>query len=172
MCYLHSNKPRIILTIKGILPGNSKSLWQAVKIAKNVGETTIPDNMSLNSEPVSSHELSEHFARFFERKVADILSSTNVNQSIHNGSRKIYATDSMFMTWTRIKECINELKLKNTEGYDQIPQRILIDGCNSLIDPLFKLFELIYRDGKVPEQWLISKIIVQSLIIDYGRLWL
>ena len=41
---------------KGILPGNSKSLWQAVKIAKNVGETTIPDNMSLNSEPVPSHE--------------------------------------------------------------------------------------------------------------------
>ena len=45
------------------------------------------------------------------------------------------------------------------EGYDQIPQRILIDGCDSLTEPLFNLFELIYRDGLVPEQRLISKII-------------
>ena len=31
---------------KGILPGNSKTLWQAVKHAKNLGQ--IPQNMTLN----------------------------------------------------------------------------------------------------------------------------
>ena len=30
---------------KGILPGNSKSLWRAVNIAKNNGQNVIPDNM-------------------------------------------------------------------------------------------------------------------------------
>ena len=35
----------------------------------------------------------------------------------------------------------------------------MIDSCESLNESLFKLFELIYRDGIVPGQWLISKII-------------
>ena len=54
----------------------------------------------------------------------------------------------------RIKECVKSLKIKNTEGYDRIPQRIIIDGLDSLGKPLTKLFELVYRDKKVPGQWL------------------
>ena len=49
--------------------------------------------------------------------------------------------------------------MKNTEGYDRIPQRIIIDGLESLGKPLEKLFAMIYRDKKVLGQWLISKII-------------
>ena len=52
---------------KGILPGNSKSFWHAVKIAKNVGESIIPNNMSLYNESISSHDISDQFAGFFER---------------------------------------------------------------------------------------------------------
>ena len=51
-----------------------------------------------------------------------------------------------------------QLKLKNCEGYDRIPQRILIDGINALIVPLSHLFSLIYNKCKIPEQWLIAKI--------------
>ena len=65
----------------------------------------------------------------------------------------------MFMTGERIIECIKSLKIKNTEGYDRIPQRIIIDGMEALSKPLIKLFELVYREMKVPGQWLISKII-------------
>ena len=57
-----------------------------------------------------------------------------------------------------ILECIKQLKIKNCEGYDRIPQRFLIDGIEILIKPLFKLFSLIYRDKQIPEQWLIAKI--------------
>ena len=71
----------------------------------------------------------------------------------------MYAEDSDFMTGNKIFECIGDLKLKNTEGYDRIPQRILIDGRISLISPLTSLFALIYRDKIVPGQWLISKTI-------------
>ena len=63
------------------------------------------------------------------------------------------------MTGNKIFECIGDLKLKNTEGYDRIPQRILIDGRILLNSPLTSLFALIYRDKIVPGQWLISKII-------------
>ena len=65
----------------------------------------------------------------------------------------------MFMTRQNILECLDWLKLKNTKGYDRIPQRILTDGHKSLIEPLANLFKLVYKDGVVPGQWLISKII-------------
>ena len=51
------------------------------------------------------------------------------------------------------------IKTKNSEGYDRIPQRTQVDGANILIGPLGKLFEKIYNQKKIPEQWLISKII-------------
>ena len=43
-------------------------------------------------------------------------------------------------TATDIYESVMQLKLKNCEGYDRIPQRILIDGINALIVPLSHLF--------------------------------
>ena len=50
------------------------------------------------------------------------------------------------------------LKVKNCEGYDQIPQRVLIDGMDLLIDPLTKLFSIFYWDCTIPGQWLVAKI--------------
>ena len=90
--------------------------------------------------------ISESFALFFENKVKDIVDSTGVNPDVYNGIRKMNGDDSMFMTRDNIIECISGLKIKNTEGYDRIPQRILVDGRDSLIDPLTELFRLIYRD--------------------------
>ena len=85
-------------------------------------------NMTLNNEPVKYDQLSEGFAEFFEKKVGDIVKETVVNPRVYNGGQKIYAESSAFMTRDNILECMNGLKLKNTEGYDRIPQRILIDG--------------------------------------------
>ena len=53
---------------KGILPGNSRSLWSAVKIAKDTGTDEIPLNMSYKGEPVASDEVAESFAHFVEEK--------------------------------------------------------------------------------------------------------
>ena len=52
-----------------------------------------------------------------------------------------------------------QAQTKNTEGYDRIPQRILIAGRESINEPLTNQFKLGYRDGIVLGQWLISKII-------------
>ena len=49
----------------------------------------------------------------------------------------------MFMTVENIRECMSNIKIKNTEGYDRIPQRILVDGLEQLIVPLTHLFKLI-----------------------------
>ena len=49
--------------------------------------------------------------------------------------------------------------MKNTEGYDRIPQRILVDGVDLLLESFVGLFLRIYNQTDVPAQWLISKTI-------------
>ena len=68
------------------------------------------------------------------------------------------AADSNFMSQDDILVCVKQLKIKNCEGYDRIPQRFLIDGIDILIEPLSQLFSQIYKDKTIPEQWLIAKI--------------
>ena len=155
--FYYSNKRFAVR--KGLLPGNSKSLWRAVSIAKDIGHPTIPNNMLSNNVNVSGQEISEHFAKFFKKKVEDIVTEMNVDNNVYNGHRKITANELMFMSRSEIIESVKCLKIKNNEGYDRIPQRVLIDGLDVLIEPLTKLFAMVYKDCQVPGQWLISRII-------------
>ena len=115
--------------------------------------------LQITAIPSFSCDIAEVFAGFFDKKVVGIVESTMVDPGVYNGRQKIFAEDAMFMTGERILECIKGLKIKNTEGYDRIPQRIIIDGGMVLCRPLENLFRLVYRDKCVPGQWLISKII-------------
>ena len=63
------------------------------------------------------------------------MKNARVDQNVYNGTRKLVVADSDFMSPLEIIECVNQLKLKNCEGYDRIPQRILIDGIEVLIKP-------------------------------------
>ena len=49
-----------------------------------------------------------------------------------------------FMRAENVIKAMKTLKVKNCEGPDQIPQRILIDGVERLVEPFSKLFEKIY----------------------------
>jgi hypothetical protein len=44
------------------------------------------------------------------------------------------------------------------EGEDRIPQRILIDGKEALLQQLTIFFSMVYRDKVIPEQWKTAKI--------------
>ena len=63
------------------------------------------------------------------------------------------------MQTNHIMAAVKTLKIKNCEGHDRIPQRILVDGLEILINPLTVLFEKIYDQKDIPKQWLISKTI-------------
>ena len=62
-----------------------------------------------------------------------------------NGIRKIQAQCDMFMTRDSIRKCVTEIKIKNTEGYDRIPQRVLVDGLEQLLDPFVRSVLLILQ---------------------------
>ena len=66
--------------------------------------------------------------------------------------------DTNFMTMENVLKAIKEIKLKNSEGWDRISQRIFIDGMEILVEPLSVLFNKIYTQRTLPEQWLMSVI--------------
>ena len=76
---------------------------------------------------------------------------------VYNGTEKIKEEDEMFMTPVAIREIMGSMKIKNSEGYDRIPQRILLDGAECLNSTLSGLFKRIYYQKSVPGQWLVSK---------------
>ena len=65
----------------------------------------------------------------------------------------------MFMDKASVKEWILNLKIKNSEGYDRIPQWVLKQGKVVLLKPLSILFRLIYEVKKIPDQWRVAKTI-------------
>jgi hypothetical protein len=51
------------------------------------------------------------------------------------------------------------LKSKNSEGFDGIPQRILVDRVDIIQQLLTHLFGQIYMQRKIPKHWLVTKTI-------------
>ncbi len=65
----------------------------------------------------------------------------------------------MFMDSISVREVMFTLKVKNSVGFDRIPQRILVDGVDFLAPKFAKLFALIYEQKQVPAQWLVAKTV-------------
>ena len=68
---------------KGIIPGNSKSLWRAINIAKDLNNEDIPVSMFERGILIPNEELADHFADHFERKIAGITSNANINDGVY-----------------------------------------------------------------------------------------
>ena len=142
-----------------LIPGNSKSLWNAVNLAKDLNPSSIPSNMNLGGLEIKENDLSDAFVEFFDIKVKNIAISCKVDDNVYNGRRKIYSEPENFINQINVMNALRSIKIKNSEGYDRIPQRILNEGRELLIKPITRLFELIYESNQIPEQWSISKVI-------------
>ena len=70
------------------MPGNSKSLWDAVKRAKDQNNPSSPENMGLNWNKVPNDDLPRAFADCFENKISQIIFETQISNSFYNGKRK------------------------------------------------------------------------------------
>ena len=63
------------------------------------------------------------------------------------------------MYMENIARVFKTIKIKNCEGYDRISQHILNKGMEILLEPAHKLFNLIYEHKRIPDQWVMRKII-------------
>ena len=129
-----------------ILPGNSKTLWDVFKIAMDKECTNIPNIMHHGHDTFKGEEVPEVFSMFFKKKVSNIVQNATIDDNVFNGTGQINAENEFFMTELNIREVLSKLKIKNCEGIDRIPLRILNEGAEILIKPLSKLFKLIYAN--------------------------
>ena len=143
---------------KSLRPGDSKSLWKAVRVAKDLNPESIPPNLTHLSTPIPPTLIPDAFADIFDKKVNDIHNESIIDPLIYNGKRKINAVNKFFMSESDIMDCIKTIKIKNCEGIDRIPQRILVDGASHLVAPLSLLFKMIYYKKEIPKQWLMAKV--------------
>ena len=143
---------------KGIIPGNTKSLWKAVKVAKDTNVEDIPSKMFKGDMEIETDQISDCFADYFCEKITLLSNDAQINPTVYNGRRKMDVIDENFMTEENIIRAVKSIKIKNSEGNDRIPQRILIDGISCLIKPLANLFNKIYTKKEIPEQWKLSKV--------------
>ena len=143
-----------------IIPGNSKSLWSAVKTAKDVNISNIPKELYLSKQKVKNDDIPDAFASHFVNKINTIVNESNVDKDhVYNGTQKITSQNLNFMTADNIITAVKRMKIKNCEGHDRITQRIIIDGIEYLKAPLAVLFNKIYKTKSIPGQWLISKVV-------------
>jgi hypothetical protein len=67
-------------------------------------------------------EILNCFTNHFCNKIGNILNDVNINDDVYNGVKKVEALNKNSMDLQYVKECIASLKIKNTEGFNKIPQ--------------------------------------------------
>jgi hypothetical protein len=120
-------------------------LWDVVKIAKDANVSKLPKVMYNNGIAIQEVDLPHTFASFFRRKIKDIVDEVRIDDQVYNGGQKGKSPVRMFFDPVSVKEVMMLLKIKNSEGFDRIPQRIIVDGVEILALKFVKLFELIYN---------------------------
>ena len=68
-----------------IRPGNSKTLWEAFKIASDKEIIQIPNLMTLDDETFTKEKLPEAFAKYFNDKTENLATTCTIDQNIYNG---------------------------------------------------------------------------------------
>ena len=114
--------------------------------------------MLKNNEEIHLNDIPECFAEHFAGKMANIVANIGIDDQVFNGTRKLWKADQNFMTSENIVKAVQSIKMKNAEGDDRNPQRILIDGISIILSPLTTLFRKIYTMQTIPEQWKLAKI--------------
>jgi hypothetical protein len=133
-------------------------LWAAVRKAKDQNIESFPSILYENGIKITNKNVPNVVAAFFDNKVERLAQNTSIDPDIYNGYRKICCNNSCFMKREDIIECVSTLKIKNSEGFDRIPQRIIKDGIDILIDPITSLFKSIYETKLIPDQWKVAKV--------------
>jgi hypothetical protein len=72
--------------------------------------------------------------------------------------KKLSSESKMFIYSNDILECLKSIKIKNCERCDRIPQSILIEEADHLSTPMTGLFNRIYNNNQLPEQYFKAKV--------------
>ena len=122
---------------------------QCVGIAKDQNIPTFPKIIYHNGIQIPEKIAPDSIAEFFNVKVKGLVDDTLMDSNVYNGKQKLQSESMFFMDRESIVDCVKSLKIKNSEGFDRLPQKILFDGLDHLIDPLTSLFSKIYYSKEI-----------------------
>ena len=119
-------------------------------MAKDTNTNVLPNTMYRGGVEIEGADLAENFASFFDIKIKKLLDEVQISNEVYNGTQKVQPETKMFMDSNSVKDILTSLKIKNSEGYDRIPQRVLVDGAEYLLKSFEGLFKRIYYQKTVP----------------------
>ena len=93
-----------------IIPGNNKSLWDAVKIAEDIEPTPLPPILTRNGTSYDRMAAPTAFSEYFKSKISVIEESMTIDEDMWNGEKIINSESNNFMTPERVEDCLKNLK--------------------------------------------------------------
>ena len=75
-------------------------------------------------ERLEDNDQPDQFASYFDEKIKAIINTPCIDDSVYNGRKKVESLYKIFMDQESIRDCVLSLQVKNSEGFDRIPQRI------------------------------------------------
>ena len=100
------------------------------------------------------------FAEEFERKIKDITTMARPDRDQQREKKKIHRPyENEWIDEALVKSIMTGLKPKRCEGYDRIPLIFYKDGAEELTYIITILMQKVIRDGKIPEQWKVAKVV-------------
>ena len=164
--------------IESIVTGNPNEFWQQLKkLGPNVKNKTIPDQVRREDSTLTDDKeevLSKWYEDFKnlysptewsdvdEEFYQSVLSTkqeleSNSRDSIVNDNNDSLDVMNSEITVEEVILALSSAKNGKTPGMDNIPNEILKDGQPS-VALLYKLFNLIYESGVIPNAWCKSVI--------------
>ena len=114
--YFHVTKSKNVR--RSIVPGNTQSLWRAVKIARDVNTNLLPGQMFEKKVQLDGENLPDVFASFFDTKIKNVMETVEIENDVYNGRKMVNSENKMFMGTKSIRSFIITLKPKNSERFD------------------------------------------------------
>jgi hypothetical protein len=96
---------------KKVIPGNTNSLWKAVRTAMDINVSSLPKTLYENEQKIPNEGLPDRFAKYFDLKIKNTFEELAKNEEVFNGKRKVEENNKNFMDPLSVKECIMNLKL-------------------------------------------------------------
>ena len=96
-----------------MVPGNSKSLQNAVNLARHINPNVIPTHMKLNGVEIEFNMLIDMFAEFFDKKEKTIVESCKVDGNVYYVRQNITCPNLNFITTNNNINALKSIKIKN-----------------------------------------------------------
>lgn len=135
---------------------DSKPFFQYIrknsKIKQGIGKLVGREGQIGEDDSSKAEILSQHFSSVFNCNRYDV--KPEVDYVV--GDRELLQGVDVDMEFLRDK--IKSLKVTKAAGYDNLPAKLLVNTCSSIISPLKLIFDSSLSDGIVPFDWKKSNV--------------